>query len=175
MIDLPRCCLVLIVIMQPACASAAGTQTVANPLAVESLDDLTATRQRPLFKPDRQREIIAPIVVQEAPPPAPLPVVPPQVSLLGVIDDPQGPRAVVRSDPTGKLLRLTLGDDIGGWHVTEIEGQRLVMSLDDRSIAVKLFAGQRVGQTIPILHQSNRVLEVNEAGILRSHHIHHAQ
>ncbi len=173
------CFLMSIILMpsQPARAADAQleTQAAANPVAAKSFDLLSATRERPLFNPERRLPTKAAVVVQETPSPPPMPVVAPQVSLLGVIDDPQGARAVVRSDPAGKLLRLRIGDEIGGWHVTEIEGQRLVMSLDERSIAVKLFASEREGRPAPIVHASDRVLEVNEAGILRSHRVHHAQ
>jgi hypothetical protein len=47
---------------------------------------------------------------------------------------------MVRSDPSGKVVRARLGDEIGGWKVTQIEPRRLVLSIDDRSVSFSLFA-----------------------------------
>jgi general secretion pathway protein N len=149
-------------------------QALANPVAATSFEQLSATREKPLFTPDRHLPVKLPVVTQAAPPPPP-PAAPPQVSLLGVVVDANGPRAVIRSDPAGKNVPVRLGDDVAGWRVTEIEGQRLVISLDDRSFAVKLFGSDHGGQPVPIVHPQDRVLEVNAAGVLRAHRIHHAQ
>ena len=39
--------------------------------------------------------------------------------------------------------RVQIGDDIGGWKVSEIEGRRLVLSLDGRSATFTLFSDER--------------------------------
>jgi hypothetical protein len=144
-----------------------------NPAAVASLDRLAITRERPLFRPDR-RPLAAPPKLAEAPPPPAPPAAPPQVSLSGVVVDEKGPRALLRSDPSGKIAPARLGDDIGGWRITEIEDQYMVMSLDDRTVRVSLFAGDHGGRKVAIVHQSDRVFEVNAAGILRSHRVRRA-
>jgi hypothetical protein len=112
--------------------------TLANPLASWPLDRLSATRDRPLFAPSRR---------PPAPPPAPVvrsveaaPAPPPSVVLLGIVTEANGARAMVRTDASDKVLRARLGDDIGGWKVTQIEPRRLVLSSDDRSVSFSLFA-----------------------------------
>ncbi len=163
--------------MLPAWADGAPPQTAsssaANPVAVTPLDRLTATRERPLFMQDRRFPAEAPKAAFSAPPPAP-PAAPPQVSLSGVIVDKKGPRALLRSDSSGKDVPVRLGDEIGGWRITEIEDQRVTMSLDERSVAISLFGGAHGGRQMPIVHQTNRVFEVNAAGVLRSHRVRRA-
>lgn len=144
-----------------------------NPAAVASLDRLAMTRERPLFRPDR-RPLAAPPVRADVPPPPVPPAPPPQVSLSGVIVDERGARALLRSDPSGKVAPARLGDDIGGWRVTEIEDQYVVMSLDDRIVRVSLFAGDHGGRQMTIVHRPDRVFEVNAVGVLRSHRVPHA-
>jgi len=170
-------CLAVGMIGQPAAAQPGDSvsqpralpQVLDNPVAAVRFEQLSATREKPLFAPDRHLPVKPPIVMPPAPPPPP-PAAPPQVSLLGVVIDGNGPRAVIRSDPSGKNIPLRLGDDVAGWRVTEIEDQQLVLSLDDRSFAVKLFGRE---QPVPAVHARERVLEVNAAGILRSHRVRH--
>jgi general secretion pathway protein N len=78
----------------------------------------------------------APVVARrEEAPPAP----PPSLVLLGIITEGKITRAMVRADASGKVVRARLGDDIGGWKVTQIEPRRLVLSSDDRSATFALF------------------------------------
>jgi hypothetical protein len=51
-------------------------------------------------------------------------------------------RAVVGVGTGDKTRRVRIGDDIGGWKVTQIEDRQLVLSLDDRSATYTLFSGQ---------------------------------
>jgi hypothetical protein len=51
-------------------------------------------------------------------------------------------RAVVGVETADKTRRVSIGDDIGGWKVTQIAERRLVLSLDDRSATYTLFSGQ---------------------------------
>ena len=110
----------------------------ANPLASWSLDRLSATRERPLFAPSRHLP---------PPPPAPAmarveeasPAPPPSLVLLGIITEGKTARAMVRTDASNKVMPARLGDDIGGWKVTQIEPRRLVLSNDNRSVSFALF------------------------------------
>ena len=113
-----------------------------NPLAAMALDKLTETRDRPLFAPDRRRAMMPVAVTRSAPPPPPPPE-PPKLSLFGTVVDEDGPRALVRADLAGKIIRLRIGDEVGGWRVTEIAQQRVVIALDDRTVAVTMFASRR--------------------------------
>jgi hypothetical protein len=48
-------------------------------------------------------------------------------------------RALVRIAPQDNLVRLRIGEEIGGWKVTQIDGRKLVVSRDDRSKTFVLF------------------------------------
>lgn len=113
-------------------------EALANPLATWSLDRLSATRERPLFAPTRRPPPpppAAPVVQQTEVPPAP----PPSLILLGIVTEADGARAIVRTQASDKVVRARLGDEIGGWTVTQIEARRLVLSHDDRTVGYTLF------------------------------------
>lgn len=137
-----------------------------NPIAAISLNQLAATRERPLFAPDRRRPNAA-LIISHAKPPAPDP---PRLSLSGVVVDKNGPTAVVRSDPGGKARRVRLGDDVGGWRVTQIDRQQLVISLDDRSAAVRMFKSDHSSKQIAAVRPLGRMLEVNAENLPKPHH-----
>ncbi len=126
------------------------THAIENPVAAMSLDQLAATRERPLFAPDRRRPT-ASSVVSHVEPPLPPPD-PPRLSLFGVLVDTTGPRAVIRTDPAGKIVRVGLGDEVGGWRVTQIEKQRLIISLDGRSVTVMMFKSPHGGKQVAQVH-----------------------
>jgi general secretion pathway protein N len=121
------------------------TGTLANPLEAQPLDRLSATRERPLFSPTRR-----PIPPPPPPPPeaAAVAVVPqpPNLQLFGIVVDDEGARAIVRSGAE-KVDRVQIGDDIGGWKVSQIEGRRLVLSLDGRFATFTLFSNDSGLQT----------------------------
>jgi hypothetical protein len=109
----------------------------ANPLQGQSLDRLTATRNRPLFSPNRRPALPPPPQVERTPePPAPPP--PPSVILFGIVIDEEGARAIVRSEAE-KIDRVKIGNTIGEWTVSQIEARQLVLSLDDRLVTFTLF------------------------------------
>jgi len=63
------------------------------------------------------------------------------VALLGVVMDGEQARAVIRASPADKMTRVTIGDDVGGWKVAQIEGRKLVLSLDGRLATFMMFSG----------------------------------
>jgi len=115
----------------------AGEVALPSPLAAQSLDRLSATRARPLFSPTRRPPAPPPPVVVAPEPPPP----PPDVALFGIVMDGDGAQAVVRAGPADKIVRVRVGDDIGGWKVAQIDGRRLILSLDDRIATFLMFAG----------------------------------
>ncbi len=138
----------------PALAGDADSppSVAANPLAIWSLDRLSATRERPLFAPTRRPPPppppAAPVARQvEAPPP---PAPPPTLVVLGIVSDAEGTRAMLRTQASDKVVRARLGDDIGGWKVTEIEPRRVTLSHDDRSVSYALFARMNSGIRPPV-------------------------
>jgi general secretion pathway protein N len=139
----------LVLLGAPVFAEDAGTPAaIANPLAVWSLDRLSATRERPLFAPTRRpRPPPAPSVALQVEPPPPAP--PPTLVVLGIVSDVDGARAMVRTQASDKVIRARLGDDIGGWKVTEIEPRRVTLSHDERSVSYALFARMNAGTRPP--------------------------
>ena len=127
---------------QASSPSAAAAGTPASPLAALSLDRFSATRDRPLFSPNRR---------PPPPPPQPavtvipkLPPAPPSLTLLGVIMDAEEARAIVQI--ANEVRRLRMGEDVGGWKVTQIEARKLVLSLDSsHSATFTMFGGQNLG------------------------------
>jgi hypothetical protein len=132
--------------MALAADSAAGAgSTPNNPLAAHPLEELSQTRDRPLFSATRRAPAPAlASVPQIVAPPPPLP--PPSVVLIGVVSDGVGARAVVRGGQ--KTIRAELGQEIEGWTVTQIEPRRLVLSHDGRSVSFALFAHPKGKSTI---------------------------
>ncbi len=133
-----------------ACSTAArpdeqgrSAATLANPLAAQPLDPLSATLDRPLFSPSRRPPPAPPSIVQ-APAPAALPSSPPTVVLLGVVMDGETARAVVRAGADKRLLRAQMGDDIDGWKVAQIDGRKVVLASEDGRFATyRLFTEER--------------------------------
>jgi hypothetical protein len=124
--------------------SSEGAATPSSPLATQPLDHLSATRERPLFSPTRRPPPPPPPVVS-APEPPPPPLPPPDVALFGIVMDGDEAHAVVRAGPANRIMRVRVGDDIGGWKVAQIEGRRLVLSLDDRTATFMMFASNSAG------------------------------
>jgi general secretion pathway protein N len=133
------------------------TGTVANPLEAQPLDRLSATRERPLFSPTRRPTPPPPPPPPEAAPVAVVPQ-PPNVQLFGIVMDDEGARAIIRAG-TEKVDRVQIGDDIGGWKVSQIEGRRLVLSLDGRFATFTLFSNDNGQQT-----QRDAELTATQAG-----------
>jgi hypothetical protein len=116
---------------------------LSNPVAAQSLDELSATLDRPLFSPGRRPPAPPPPpAVQAAAPPAPPPP-PPNLILFGVVMDGEGARALIRTGADKKVMRAQIGDDIDGWKLSQIEGRKVVLSLDGRFATFTLFSGDR--------------------------------
>jgi len=153
----PRCrCMFALFLGLLPMAAAVGTagpdntkpSAADNPLAAQRLDDLSATRDRPLFSRSRRPPPPPPPVVERVAPPPP-PVAPPSVVLLGVVKDENGALALVRSGSANEVIRARVGEEIEAWKVTEIEPRRLVLSHDDRLVSFALFANQK-GNDFPL-------------------------
>jgi hypothetical protein len=150
--------------------------TLQNPLAVHSLSELTATRERPLFSPTRRPP--PPPAVAEAEP-APPPAPPPNLQFSGVVMDKKGALAIIRPNASAAAKYVRVGDVVSGWKVGQIERRQLILSLDGRSATFTLFDHAKQTeqqQPSPLASvsrpQTARVLEVNAAGVLRSHRVH---
>jgi hypothetical protein len=116
-----------------------------NPLAAIPLGQLAATRDRPLFVPDRRPPPPVSEVHDVAPPPPPAD--PPSLSLLAIILDGHQ-RAIVRAESTGKILRVQVGDTIEGWRIARIEKQRIEIAHDRRAIDIAMFKNDQPKQKL---------------------------
>jgi len=121
-------------------------EAVANPLQLQSLDQLSMTHERPLFSPTRRppAKPLAPIVSHSEPPPPPPPP-PPSVVVLGIVSEDGDGRAAIRSGDKSagnKVMRVRVGDAVAGWKVDRIEPRRLFLTLGDRSADYALFAAK---------------------------------
>jgi hypothetical protein len=147
---LPAAMFVLLLSSEPGAVAIAQTQgspaaAPSNPVAAQSLDQLSAILDRPLFSPTRRPPAPPPApapIVQAAEPPAPPPP-PPNLVLFGVVMDGESARAVVRAGADKKLVRAQIGDEIDGWKVSQIEGRKVVLSLDGRFATFTLFSDDR--------------------------------
>jgi hypothetical protein len=119
-------------------APTAPNAEIVNPLEVHPLNRFSATRERPLFAPNRR---------PPAPPPAPIITTPPpqvpNLVLLGVVIDAGDASAIVKVGPASETLRVRIGDDISGWKVTQIEARQLVLSQDSRVATFTMFSAQQ--------------------------------
>jgi len=136
-------CSVALGATSPALAQEQPAVALSNPLAAQSLDKLSTTLDRPLFSPSRRPPAPPPPPVAQAPPPPPPPQPPPNLVLYGVVMDGEGARAVVRTGADSKMLRAQIGDDIEGWKVSQIDGRKVVLSLDGRFATFTLFSDDR--------------------------------
>ena len=120
----------------PAPAQDSSNVTLSNPLAAQFLERLSATVDRPLFSPSRR----PPGPVAQAPEPPVPPAPPPNLVFSGVVMDGASARVVVLVGPERRILRAQIGDEIGGWTVSQISGRKLVLSLDGRFATFTLFS-----------------------------------
>jgi general secretion pathway protein N len=154
-------------------ADRSSSAALKNPLAVHSFGELTATRDRPLFSPTRRPPPPPASAEAEGPPP---PAPPPAVLFSGVIMDTKGALAILRADASARATYVRVGDVVSGWKVGQIERRKLTLSLDGRSATFTLFdhdkspVQQQQSAEVP-RPQTARVLEVNAAGVLRSHRV----
>ncbi|RXF70293.1 hypothetical protein [Hansschlegelia zhihuaiae] len=126
--------------------AAPSPETLAlNPLAALDKGSLTGFRDMPLFTPSRRRPEPPPPVAEAPPPPPPPPPArkpspPPELKLAGVVEGPEGSIAVVENTGGGgKIERLRLGDQVGGWLVTAIDASTLKLTLDEREEQYRMF------------------------------------
>jgi hypothetical protein len=116
-------------------------EAATTPLGSQPLESLSATRERPLFSPTRRPPPPPPVIVQGPPPPPPPPP-PPDVALFGIVMDGENARAIIRANPGAKVTRVSIGDDVGGWKVAQIDGRKLVLMLDGRLATFVMFTSK---------------------------------
>lgn len=121
-----------------ACAPAAAAPR--NPLDALRLQDLAATRERPLFAPSRRPP--PPVPVEAPAPPAPeekaAVETEPPFDLIGAVVGENARWALLRERAGAKVLRLRPGDDAGGWRVDAIEARAVTLKRGGRATVLSL-------------------------------------
>jgi general secretion pathway protein N len=106
-------------------ARANPTAPNGNPLWAVPLNDLSATRERPIFSPSRRLPEPAVFVVAAAEPPKPVPTpqepARPSLELMGTIVGESRQIGVFLEKTTKEMIRLTTGEIHGGWVLRSVD------------------------------------------------------
>jgi type II secretory pathway component PulC len=113
------------------------------PFVPPSVDAFSAINDRSLF--DAQRRPIAPA---STPAQGGASATPPSVVLVGVIIDAQERLALVKTPESPLAISVKLGASIGGWQVSAIEADRIVLHSGSASDEIRLDAGHS-NATVP--------------------------
>jgi hypothetical protein len=112
----------------------------ANPLWGVPLNQLSGTRDRPIFTPSRRPPPVA--AAAEAapikPPPRKKEIEPPQLSLVGTIASDDEGFGIFLDQSTKIALRLKVGEDYQGWKLRAIQGREVTMEKDERAAVLTL-------------------------------------
>ncbi|MBV8837978.1 MAG: general secretion pathway protein GspN [Alphaproteobacteria bacterium] len=122
--------------VQPRAAEPSGNPLWAIPLSV-----LSATRERPLFKPSRRAPAPAVTGVVRAPPPPPPPPREPEKPLLtlvgAIVGDNEG-IAVFLDQTNNTVIRLRTGQDHLGWVLRSVKGREATLEKNTQSTTLEL-------------------------------------
>ena len=112
----------------------------ANPLWGVPLNQLSGTRDRPIFSPSRRPPPAA--VAAEAslvkPPPRKKEIEPPPLSLVGTIASDDEGFGIFLDQSTKTALRLKVGEDYQGWKLRAIRGREVTVEKDERAAVLTL-------------------------------------
>ena len=104
------------------------------------LEDLSATRERPLFAPTRRRpppaQPKAVTVVAEHPPETP------RMVLTGIIVKPSETIVVLRNVATSESISLRSGESVGPWRVKAQNDHSVILSDGTKQFTLEMFTGQ---------------------------------
>jgi hypothetical protein len=117
----------------------AEPKAFSNPLWAISLDQLSNTRQRPLFALTRRPPpamVIVPIAA--APIVVPPPPEQPQLSLVGAITGDEDGIGLFIEQSTRKVFRLKIGEAHEGWILRSIRSRAVSLEKDGRLVVVEM-------------------------------------
>jgi hypothetical protein len=123
----------------PAGPNVAEPKVFGNPLLAISLDQLSSTRQRPLFSPTRRPPpavAVAPLAA--APVLIPPPPERPQLTLVGTVVGEQDGIGVFVEQSTQKVFRLKIGEAHEGWTLRSIRRRAVDLEKDGRLVVVEM-------------------------------------
>jgi general secretion pathway protein N len=117
-----------------------------SPFPWLTLDLLAATRDRPLFSPERRGAEPEPEMVEEEPEPEPEPpvpvadVTPPRVRLSGVVISGTLRIAMLHDDDTDDVIRLRQGQSFSDWTLVSVEPRSVLFRHGEQEHKVDLAA-----------------------------------
>ena len=131
---------------------AAGAQTPPAKAPVRSfglppLEELRATRERPLFSPGRRPDAEAAAgpeagPVEESPDSVPF-------ELTGVVMGTDMAIAILRNRDTQETVQLRRGEALEDWSIEEIAPRHVVLRQDDRQVRLELFPAKAEASATP--------------------------
>ncbi len=113
-----------------------------NPLWAIPVDDLAATRERPLFSVSRRPKPPAAAVQAYVPPPPPVTAPPapdhPLITLVGTVLR-ETENVAIFLDPTGQTaIRLHVGDENNGWVVRSVGLRTTILERENQQVTLAL-------------------------------------
>jgi general secretion pathway protein N len=127
----------------PSRAPANAGRTIASvAFSMPSRDSYADIDARPIFNPTRMPIDGAADGSDTASKPPP----PPSSSLVGVIIDGDTRMALLRSEGAGFAKTVTVGDDVDGWKVAEVDADQVVLRAGSLSSSLKLEAPRAARQ-----------------------------
>src|SRR5204863_3922704 len=110
-----------------------------NPLWAIPLEELSATRERPIFSPSRRPAAVT-AAAHVPPPQAAKPPEPerPQLSLVGTIAGVKESFGIFLDRSADTVLRLKTGEDYKGWILRAVHGREIVLEKGDRTATLAL-------------------------------------
>lgn len=111
-----------------------------NPLWGVPIDQLAATRERPLFTASRRPPSppAAPKPPADAPPPPPAEPERPHLTLLGTVTGEPHKVAVVQDQTTKSLVCLHVGEAVLGWFLRSIDTRSVTVEKNGEAVTVAL-------------------------------------
>jgi hypothetical protein len=137
-----RCALMLIAaLLATASAPARAEDQRPNALPWLKLEDLSATRERPLFAPTRRPPPPPPqpqavTVAAENPPETP------RMVLTGIIVKPSETIVVLRNVATSETISLRSGESVGTWRVEAQNDHSVILTDGTQQFTLEMFTDQ---------------------------------
>jgi hypothetical protein len=124
-----------------ASAAAKPPLQSSNQLWNISLEELSETRERPIFSPSRRPP--SPPVVAHVPPVTHAPLKPaeperPTVSLVGTVVGETTGIAIFMKQATRDVVRLRLGEDHQGWVLRSVDGRKATLEKNGKAVVLEL-------------------------------------
>jgi type II secretory pathway component PulC len=130
------------------CAAGAQSPPADSPVrsfALPPLEELRATREHPLFSPNRRPDVETAEVPEAAPVeenPDSLPF-----ELTGVVMGMDTAIAILRNRDTQETVHLHRGETLEAWSIEEIAPRHVVLRQEDRQVRLDLFSAKAEGST----------------------------